>query len=64
MARWDDLRRAIDARDTEGTERIWLELLESDLDSIDRFLAISRRPGASRAASARPGSCCGCWSSR
>ncbi|MDJ0521816.1 MAG: GreA/GreB family elongation factor [Planctomycetota bacterium] len=30
MARWDDLRRAIIARDTDAVERIWLELLEAD----------------------------------
>ncbi len=41
MALWDDLHRAIEAKDSEGTERIWLELLESDLDSIDRFLTTS-----------------------
>lgn len=30
MARWDDLRRAILARDTDAIERIWFELLEAD----------------------------------
>ncbi len=30
MARWDDLRRAILARDTDAVERIWFELLEAD----------------------------------
>ena len=31
MARWDDLRRAILAKDIDGTERIWFELLEASL---------------------------------
>jgi len=30
MSRWDDLRRAILARDTDGVERIWFELIEAD----------------------------------
>jgi transcription elongation GreA/GreB family factor len=36
-ARWDDLRRAIAAKDTDGAERIWLELLETDLTNVDRY---------------------------
>ncbi len=42
MARWDDLHRAIAARDHEGAERIWLELLETDLESLPRLLEASR----------------------
>src|SRR5262245_47855885 len=46
MARWDDLHRAIEAKDSEGAERIWLELVESDPDAIDRFVAASQRLAA------------------
>ena len=42
MARWDDLHRAIEAKDTEGAERIWLELLETDLGAVDRFVSAAR----------------------
>lgn len=52
MARWDDLHRAIEARDPEGVERIWLELLDTDLDAVDRFLdavrALVRQSGGKR----------------
>ena len=43
MARWDDLHRAIEARDTESAERVWLELLETDLEHVDRFLDAAGR---------------------
>jgi transcription elongation factor GreA len=46
MARWDDLHRAIEAKDSEGAERIWLELIESDPEAIDRFLTASRAMAA------------------
>ena len=38
MARWDDLRRAILAKDTDGTERIWFELIEADPTDPGPFL--------------------------
>lgn len=41
-ARWDDLRRAIAAKDSEGAERIWLELIEADPTAVDRFLAAAK----------------------
>ena len=41
MARWDDLRRAILAKDTDGTERIWLELVEADPQDPTPFLEAS-----------------------
>ena len=52
MARWDDLHRAVEARDTESAERVWLELIETDLDAVDRFLDAARnlagKPGGKR----------------
>lgn len=55
MARWDDLLRAIHAKDDEGAEPIWLELLESDLDHVPSFLdaagKIAVRQGGKRQAS-------------
>ncbi len=42
MARWDDLHRAIEARDMDGAEQIWLELLENDLDAVGRFTEAAR----------------------
>ena len=52
MARWDDLHRAIEAKDPESAERVWLELVETDLDAVDRFLDASRnlagKPGGKR----------------
>ncbi len=42
MARWDDLHRAIEAKDHESAERVWLELIETDLDAVDRFLDAAR----------------------
>ncbi len=54
MARWDDLRRAITARDTDATERIWFELLEADPKDPAPFLECadlqSRQPGGRRLA--------------
>ena len=54
MARWDDLRRAILAKDTEGAERIWLELLESGPGDLPRFEEaanlVSKQPGGKRQA--------------
>ncbi|MHC5010779.1 MAG: transcription elongation factor GreA [Planctomycetota bacterium] len=55
MARWNDLHRALEAGDLEGAEPIWLELIESDLDSIAPYLdaadRMSRRQGGKRQAS-------------
>jgi transcription elongation factor GreA len=55
MARWDDLRRAILAKDTDGTERIWLELVEADPQDPTPFLEASdlaaKQPGGKRFAS-------------
>lgn len=56
MARWDDIRRAILARDQDGTERIWLELLEAGTLDVPRFLdaakLLSRQQGGKRQAGA------------
>jgi transcription elongation GreA/GreB family factor len=41
-ARWDDLRRAIAAKDAEGAERIWLELIESQSGALDKLLAAAK----------------------
>lgn len=35
--RWDELERAIRARDSEAAERVWLELLEQDSGNVDGF---------------------------
>ena len=55
MARWDDLRRAILSKDTDGTERIWLELIEADPNDPNPFLEgadlASKQPGGKRFAS-------------
>ena len=55
MARWDDIRRAILARDHEGTERLWNELLEAGPGDIARFLEtarlLARQQGGKRQAS-------------
>jgi len=52
MARWDDLHRAIEAKESESAERVWLELIETDSDAVDRFLDASRtlagKPGGKR----------------
>src|SRR5262245_21492809 len=45
-ARWDDLRRAVAAKDSEGAERIWLELIEAEPTSVDRFLASAKEIAA------------------
>ncbi|MDF1702651.1 MAG: GreA/GreB family elongation factor [Planctomycetota bacterium] len=54
MARWDDLRRAITARDTDATERIWFELLEANPQDPSPFLELadlqSRQTGGKRLA--------------
>lgn len=55
MARWDDLRRAVKARDIEGAERIWFELIEADPSDPTPFLEVadlmSRQTGGRREAS-------------
>lgn len=55
MAGWEQLRRAIRARDVDATERIWFELLESDPRDPKPFIEaadiVSRQPGGRRAAS-------------
>jgi transcription elongation factor GreA len=52
MARWDDLRRAILARDIDAAERIWLELLEDGPRDPGPFLEmaalLSRQQGGKR----------------
>jgi transcription elongation factor GreA len=54
MARWDDLRRAILARDTDATERIWFELLEANPTDPAPFIEAadlqSRQTGGKRLA--------------
>ncbi|MDA1196118.1 MAG: GreA/GreB family elongation factor [Planctomycetota bacterium] len=54
MARWDDLKRAIHAKDTDGIERIWFELLEADPQDPAPFLDLaelqSRQTGGKRLA--------------
>ena len=54
MARWDDLRRAITAKDTDAIERIWFELLEADPSDPSPFLEMadlqSRQTGGKRLA--------------
>lgn len=42
MGRWDDMRRAILAKDQDGTEQIWLELVEAGAQDLPRFLEMSR----------------------
>jgi transcription elongation factor GreA len=55
MARWDDLRRAILARDSDAVERIWFELLEADPKDPQPFLEAAdlqaRQTGGKRFAS-------------
>lgn len=55
MARWDDLRRAVKARDIDGAERIWFELIEADPSNPVPFLEVadlmSRQTGGKREAS-------------
>ena len=52
--RWDELERAIRAKDSEAAERLWLELLEQDPGNVDGFLkgadGISERAGGRRQA--------------
>ena len=36
--RWDELERAIRAKDSVAAERLWLELLEQDPGNVDGFL--------------------------
>ena len=54
MGRWDDIRRAILAKDPDGTEQIWLELVESGPGDLPRFIEMSRlvarQPGGKRQA--------------
>ncbi|MDJ0974191.1 MAG: transcription elongation factor GreA [Planctomycetota bacterium] len=54
MGRWDDMRRAILAKDPDGTEQIWLELVESGPGDLPRFIEmsrlVSRQPGGRRQA--------------
>ena len=53
-ARWDELERAIRAKDGEAAERVWLELIEQDPDAVDAFLkaaeGIMERAGGRRQA--------------
>jgi transcription elongation factor GreA len=42
-SRWDDLHRAIEARDSEGTERLWLDLVETDAGDVEPFLHAAKR---------------------
>ncbi|MCC7137544.1 MAG: transcription elongation factor GreA [Planctomycetes bacterium] len=53
-ARWDELERAIRAKDSEAAERLWLELLERDPGHVDGFLraadGIMERAGGRRQA--------------
>ena len=39
--RWDELERAIRAKDSDAAERLWLELLESDSGNVEGFLKAS-----------------------
>ncbi len=52
--RWDELERAILAKDSDAAERMWLELLESDPGNVDGFLkaadGITDRAGGRRQA--------------
>lgn len=52
--RWDELERAIRARDGEAAERVWLELLEQDSSNVDGFLkaadGIAEKAGGRRQA--------------
>ncbi len=54
MARWEDLRRAILAKDIDGAERTWLELIEAGSTDLRRFLEsaqlMSRQSGGRREA--------------
>jgi transcription elongation factor GreA len=53
-ARWDELERAIRAKDGEAAERVWLELIEQDPANVDGFLkaaeGIMERAGGRRQA--------------
>src|SRR5262245_19287993 len=53
-ARWDELERAIRAKDSDAAERLWLELLERDSGHVDGFLkaaeGIAERAGGRRQA--------------
>jgi transcription elongation GreA/GreB family factor len=53
-ARWDELERAIRAKDGEAAERVWLELIEQDPGNVDAFLkaaeGVMERAGGRRQA--------------
>src|SRR5262245_13625446 len=53
-SRWDELERAIRAKDSDAAERLWLELLERDSGHVDGFLkaadGIVERAGGRRQA--------------
>jgi transcription elongation factor GreA len=53
-ARWDELERAIRAKDGEAAERVWLELIEQDPGNVEAFLkaaeGIMERAGGRRQA--------------
>lgn len=52
--RWDELERAIRAKDSDAAERLWLELLERDPGHVDGFLqaanGIAEKAGGRRQA--------------
>ena len=52
--RWDELERAIRAKDSEAAERLWLELVEQDSGNVDGFLkaadGIAEKAGGRRQA--------------
>ena len=53
-SRWDELERAIRAKDSDAAERLWLELLERDSGNVDGFLkaadGIAEKAGGRRQA--------------
>jgi len=53
-SRWDELERAIRAKDSDSAERLWLELLERDSGNVDGFLkaadGIAEKAGGRRQA--------------
>jgi transcription elongation factor GreA len=53
-SRWDELERAIRAKDSDAAERVWLELIEHDPANVEGFLkgadGIAERAGGRRQA--------------
>ena len=53
-SRWDELERAIRAKDSDAAERLWLELLEHDSGNVEGFLkaadGIAEKAGGRRQA--------------